>query len=84
MLGDYVIPYIGGIPVLTILMGVSMWFQQKMTPSTMDPTQAKIMQFLPVIFTFMFLSFPSGLVLYWLVNNVLSIVQQYYINKHTS
>jgi len=84
MIGDLIIPFIGGIPVLTILMGISMWFQQKMTPTTMDPTQAKIMQFLPVIFTFMFLSFPSGLVLYWLVNNVLSIVQQYYINKYTS
>ncbi len=84
MIGDFMIPFIGGIPVLTILMGVSMWFQQKMTPTTMDPTQAKIMQFLPVVFTFMFLSFPSGLVLYWLVNNILSIAQQYYTNKYTS
>ncbi len=77
------IPYLGGIPVLTILMGASMYFQQKMSPSSLDPTQARMMQFLPLIFTFMFINFPSGLVLYWLVNNVLSIVQQYYVNKFT-
>ncbi len=77
------IPMIGGIPVLTLLMGVSMYLQQKMSPSSLDPTQAKMMQLLPVIFTFMFINFPSGLVLYWLVNNVLSIVQQYYVNKFT-
>ena len=77
------IPMVHGIPVLTILMGVSMWWQQKMTPASLDPTQAKMMQFLPVIFTFMFVTFPSGLVLYWLVNNVLSVAQQYYINKFT-
>jgi YidC/Oxa1 family membrane protein insertase len=64
-----------------ILMGASMFYQQKMTPSTADPAQAKMMLMMPVIFTFMFLSFPSGLVLYWLVNNVLSIAQQLYINK---
>ena len=75
------IPYLGGIPVLTLLMGGSMFLQQKMTPSPPDPTQAKIMMFLPVIFTFMFLNFASGLVLYWLVNNLLSIGQQYLINK---
>jgi YidC/Oxa1 family membrane protein insertase len=57
------IPYLGGIPVLTLLMGGSMFLQQKMTPSPADPTQAKIMMFLPVIFTFMFLNFASGLVL---------------------
>ncbi len=77
------IPMLGGIPVLTLLMGVSMYFQQKMSPSSLDPTQAKMMQFLPVVFTFMFINFPSGLVLYWLVNNILSIVQQYYVNKFT-
>jgi YidC/Oxa1 family membrane protein insertase len=78
-----IIPYVGnGIPVLTLLMGASMFIQQKMTPTTGDPTQAKMMLFLPVIFTFMFLNFASGLVLYWLVNNVLSIGQQYYINKY--
>ena len=75
------IPYLGGIPVLTLLMGGSMFLQQKMTPSPADATQAKIMMFLPVIFTFMFLNFASGLVLYWLVNNLLSIGQQYLINK---
>ena len=75
------IPYLGGIPVLTLLMGGSMFLQQKMTPSPADPTQAKIMLFLPVIFTFLFLNFASGLVLYWLVNNLLSIAQQYMINK---
>lgn len=77
------IPYVGnGIPVLTLLMGASMFIQQKMTPTTGDPTQAKIMLFLPVLFTFMFINFASGLVLYWLVNNLLSIGQQYYINKY--
>jgi YidC/Oxa1 family membrane protein insertase len=72
-------PY--GIPVLTLLMGASMFIQQKMTPTPGDPTQAKIMLFLPIIFTVMFINFPSGLVLYWLVNNVLSIGQQYRIIK---
>jgi YidC/Oxa1 family membrane protein insertase len=68
--------------VTPIIMGVTMVIQQKMTPNTsMDPTQAKMMMALPVVFTFMFLNFPSGLVLYWLVNNVLTIAQQYYINK---
>lgn len=75
------IPYLGGLPVLTLLMGGSMFLQQRMTPAPADPTQAKIMMFLPVIFTFMFLNFASGLVLYWLVNNLLSIGQQYLINK---
>ncbi len=79
------IPYVGdGIPVLTLLMGASMFIQQKMTPTTGDPTQAKLMLFLPVVFTFMFINFASGLVLYWLVNNVLSIGQQYYINKYVT
>ena len=75
------IPYIHGIPVLTLLMGLSMYLQQKMTPTTADPTQARIMQFLPVVFTFMFINFASGLVLYWFVNNLLSILQQYLINR---
>ncbi len=72
-------PY--GIPVLTLLMGASMFLQQKMTPTPGDPMQAKIMMFLPLIFTFMFINFPSGLVLYWLVNNILSIGQQYRIHR---
>jgi len=67
--------------ILPVTMGVTMVIQQKMTPSTVDPTQAKIMMFMPIIFTFMFLSFPSGLVLYWLVNNILGIIQQYFVNK---
>ncbi len=67
--------------ILPIIMGVTMVIQQKMTPSAMDPTQQKIMMLMPVVFTFLFLTFPSGLVLYWLVNNVLSIAQQYYINQ---
>jgi YidC/Oxa1 family membrane protein insertase len=75
------VPYLGGFPVLTVLMGASMFLQQKMTPTTADPTQAKIMMFLPIIFTFMFLNFASGLVLYWFVNNLLSIFQQYMINR---
>ncbi|HBH28923.1 MAG: membrane protein insertase YidC [Desulfofustis sp. PB-SRB1] len=75
------IPYLGGLPVLTLLMGASMFLQQKMTPTTADPTQAKIMMFLPLIFTVMFVNFASGLVLYWFVNNLLSILQQYTINR---
>jgi len=67
--------------ITPVLMGISMLIQQKMTPTTGDPTQAKIMMFLPLVFTFMFLNFPTGLVIYWLVNNVLSIGQQYYLNK---
>lgn len=75
------LPYLGGLPVLTLLMGASMFLQQKMTPTTADPTQAKIMMFLPLIFTVMFVNFASGLVLYWFVNNLLSILQQYLINR---
>jgi YidC/Oxa1 family membrane protein insertase len=67
--------------ITPIIMGVTMFIQQKMTPSTMDPTQAKVMLALPIVFTFMFLNFPSGLVLYWLVNNILTIAQQAYINR---
>lgn len=68
--------------VLPILMGVSMFFQQKMTPSNFtDPMQEKIFKFLPVIFTFFFVTFPSGLVLYWFVNNLFSIAQQFIVNQ---
>jgi YidC/Oxa1 family membrane protein insertase len=63
-------------------MGITMFIQQKMTPTAMDPRQAKIMLALPIIFTFFFLSFASGLVLYWLVNNVLTITQQYITMKY--
>lgn len=72
-------PY--GIPVLTLLMGASMFIQQKMTPTPGDPTQAKVMLLMPIIFTFIFINFPAGLVLYWLVQNILSIGQQTYINR---
>ena len=68
--------------ILPILMGASMFLQQKITPNTMtDPLQQKIFQYFPVIMTFFFLTFPAGLVLYWFTNNVLSIAQQYYINR---
>lgn len=67
--------------ILPILMGLSMFLQQRLTPSTPDPAQAKMMLLMPVIFTVFFLQFPSGLVLYWLVNSCLSILQQWYINK---
>ena len=65
--------------ILPILMGASMFVQQKLNPPPPDPMQAKIMMFLPVVFTVMFLGFPAGLVLYWLVNNCLSILQQWWI-----
>lgn len=67
--------------ITPILMGVSMFFQQKMTPTSADPTQAKIMQFMPLMFLIFFLTAPAGLVVYWLVNNVLSIAQQLLINR---
>ncbi len=67
--------------VLPILMGVSMFIQQKMTPVMGDPRQAKMMLFMPVVFTFMFLNLPSGLVLYWTLSNVLQIIQQHYMDR---
>ena len=68
--------------VLPILMGATMFLQQKITPNTMqDEMQKKIFQFLPVIFTFFFLWFPAGLTLYWFINNLFTIGQQYYINS---
>jgi len=67
--------------ITPIIMGATMFIQQKMTPTGADPMQAKIMLFMPIIFTFMFLNFPSGLVIYWLFNNIISIGQQVYINK---
>ncbi|MDP5070935.1 MAG: membrane protein insertase YidC [Congregibacter sp.] len=67
--------------VLPLLMGASMFFMQKLNPPPPDPMQAKIMQWLPVIFTFFFLWFPAGLVLYWVVNNLLSMAQQYVITR---
>lgn len=67
--------------ILPLLMGVTMWIQQQLNPSSVDPIQAKVMKMFPVIFTVFFLFFPSGLVLYWVFNNSLSIVQQWYITK---
>ena len=77
-LAGYTLP----IRLLPLLMGVSMFVQQKMTPSSgMEPMQQKMMLLMPVIFTFMFWSFPTGLVIYWLVNNILSIGQQMIYNR---
>lgn len=67
--------------VLPLLMGVSMFIQQSLNPTPPDPMQAKIMKYMPVAFTFFFLWFPAGLVLYWVVNNVLSIAQQWVITR---
>ncbi|WP_268245915.1 membrane protein insertase YidC [Candidatus Sulfurimonas baltica] len=68
--------------VLPILMGASMYYQQKLTPSNFtDPMQEKVFKFLPIIFTFFFVTFPSGLVLYWFVNNLFSIAQQFIVNQ---
>jgi YidC/Oxa1 family membrane protein insertase len=67
--------------ITPVIMGVTMFLQQKLSPSTMDPSQARIFMLMPLVFTFMFLNFPSGLVIYWLVNNVLSITQQLVINR---
>jgi YidC/Oxa1 family membrane protein insertase len=67
--------------ITPLVMGATMFLQQKMTPAPGDPMQAKIMLLMPVVFTFLFLSFPSGLVVYWLVNNVLSIFQQWMIGR---
>jgi YidC/Oxa1 family membrane protein insertase len=70
--------------VLPLIMGASMFFQQKLNPAPPDPVQAKVMQMLPIIFTAFFAFFPSGLVLYWVVNNLLSIAQQWKITKSIS
>jgi YidC/Oxa1 family membrane protein insertase len=70
-----------GIPVLTLLMGATMFVQQWMTPQQGDPNQQRMMMVMPLVFTFMFISFPAGLVLYWLVNNVLTIGQQYAMTR---
>jgi YidC/Oxa1 family membrane protein insertase len=67
--------------VLPLIYGVTMWFMQKLNPQPTDPMQARVMQLLPLVFTFMFLWFPAGLVLYWVTNNSLTIIQQYIITK---
>lgn len=85
-------PFIGWITDLSVadpyyvwpvLMGASMFLQQKLNPAIGDPMQQKIMMMLPIVFTFLFMSFPAGLVLYWTVNNILTICQQYYIYNFT-
>jgi YidC/Oxa1 family membrane protein insertase len=67
--------------ILPVLFGISMWFQQTLNPAPQDPAQAMMMKFFPLVFTVFFAFFPSGLVLYWVVNNVLSIAQQWYITR---
>ena len=67
--------------VLPVIMGATMVLQQKMTPTTLDPTQAKVMLILPVMLTFLFLTFPAGLVLYWVTNNTLTIAQQFVTDR---
>jgi YidC/Oxa1 family membrane protein insertase len=78
-----VIPLGGGVPIglLPILMGATMIIQTKLNPEPPDPIQAKVMKIMPIAFSVFFFFFPAGLVLYWLVNNVLSILQQWHINR---
>jgi YidC/Oxa1 family membrane protein insertase len=80
---DALFGHVAGFAVgpLPLIMGVSMWVQQRMTPTTMEPMQAQVMKALPLVFTFMFLNFPSGLVLYWTVNNLLTLGQQAIVNR---
>jgi YidC/Oxa1 family membrane protein insertase len=72
------LPLIGTLGLLPLLMGVGMFVQQQMVSVTTDPAQAKMMYIIPVVFTFMFMGFPSGLVLYWLVNSMLTMIEQYF------
>jgi YidC/Oxa1 family membrane protein insertase len=84
---DFAIPLMEapyGIPVLTLIMGASFLLQQKMTPTAGDPMQAKMMMLMPIFMTVLFINFPSGLVLYMLVNNIISMGQQYYTQKKFS
>ena len=67
--------------ILPIIMGASMWFQSRLNPTPPDPVQAKVMQIMPIVMSVFFLWFPAGLVLYWVVNNLLSIAQQWQINR---
>ena len=67
--------------ILPIIMGAAMLMQQRLNPAPADPVQAKVMQIMPIVFTGFFAFFPSGLVLYWVTNTVLSIAQQWYVNK---
>jgi YidC/Oxa1 family membrane protein insertase len=70
-----------GLYILPLLMGASMFVQQKLTPSSLDPTQAKIMLWMPIVFTMFMFNFPAGLTLYWFTSNLLSIAQQAIINR---
>ena len=67
--------------ILPLVMGASMLLMQKLQPMPTDPTQAMVMKIMPIAFTFFFMIFPSGLVLYWTVNNLLSMFQQWYVNR---
>ena len=69
------------IGILPIIMAASMFVQTKLNPTPPDPIQAKVMMYMPIVFSVMFFFFPSGLVLYWVVNNLLSIAQQWQINQ---
>ncbi|MEW6077542.1 MAG: membrane protein insertase YidC [Thermodesulfobacteriota bacterium] len=83
---DVSIPFMqppAGIPVLTIIMGATMFLQQKMQPPPGDPAQAKMMMLMPIFLTVIFINFPSGLVLYFIVNNLFSIFQQHYVTRKT-
>ena len=75
------LPKIINVGLWPLIMGLSMWFQQKLNPKPTDPMQAKIFMFLPIFFTFILASFPSGLVIYWTINNILSMAQQILIKK---
>ena len=70
--------------VLPVIMGALMFIQNKLNPAATDPTQAQVMNFMPIIFTFMFMNFPSGLVLYWLTNSLFSTVQQLALRRRLS
>ena len=77
-----VLPFINvPIGILPIVMAISMFVQTRLNPTPPDPIQAKVMLYMPIVFSLMFFNFPAGLVLYWVVNNVLSIAQQWQINK---
>jgi YidC/Oxa1 family membrane protein insertase len=82
-LGSFHIPFVdpAGFPVLTVLMGLSMFAQQKLSPPPTDPSQQTVMMLMPLMFTVMFVNLPSGLALYFLVSNILTIAQQYLINR---
>jgi len=69
--------------ILPVIMGISQFVMQKLTPTTVDPNQAKILMFMPLFFTVLLVYFPSGLLLYWTVSNIIGIAQQIYVNKTT-